>query len=108
MNQAANGVISSRDTLNMLGSIGQFVKRLDIYTRIPLTPAMVEIVVKILVELLSTLASVTKELKQRRSSECFLADMIPFSARRSRHCEEVFRGEGHQGGPAETGPTHAR
>jgi len=101
-------VISSGDALNLLETIEQFVKRLDIYTRVPLTPAMVEIVVKILVELLSMLASVTKELKQRRSSECLLADVIPFSARHSQICEEVFRGEGHRGGPAETGPTHAR
>jgi hypothetical protein len=66
----AKGVISSADALvELLESIKQFVDRLDIYIRIPLTPSMVEIVVKIMVELLSTLALVTKELQQRRSSE---------------------------------------
>ena len=74
--QAAKGVISSLDALvDLLGSIEQFANLLAIYTRIALTPTMVEIVVKIMVELLSTLALVTKELQQRRSSELFLADI---------------------------------
>jgi hypothetical protein len=52
MNQTANGVISSIDALiDLLESIEQFVNRLDIYTQIPLTPAMIEIMVKIIVEL---------------------------------------------------------
>ena len=46
-----------------------FFKHLDLYTRIPPTLAMDEIVVKIMVELLSTLALATKEVKQGRSSE---------------------------------------
>ena len=90
MNQAATGVISSGHALDLLESIEQFVKRLDIYIRIPLTPAMVEMVVKILVELLSTLASVTKELKQRRSSECLLADVILFSAHVVKIAKKFF------------------
>src|SRR5579863_6261159 len=70
-NQAANGVICCFDAfIDLLESIEEFVNRLDVYTRIPLAPAMVEIVMKIIVELLSVLALVTKELKQRRSSEC--------------------------------------
>jgi hypothetical protein len=69
-NQVANGVISSFDSLiDLLESIEQFVNRLSIYTRIPLTSQMVDMVVKIIVELLSILALVTKELKQRRPSE---------------------------------------
>jgi len=79
VNQAAKGTISSGDALvDLLESIEQFVNRLDLYTRIPLTPAMVEIVVKIMVELLSTLALVTKELKHGRQSECVLAGVIPY------------------------------
>ena len=70
MNQAAKGVISSLDALvDLLGSMEKFLQRLDIYTRIPTTPAMHEIVLKVLVELLTTLALVTKQLKQRRPSE---------------------------------------
>ena len=53
----------------MLESIEHFLKRLDIYTKIPPTPAMTEIVVKIMVELLSTLALATKQIKQGRPSK---------------------------------------
>jgi hypothetical protein len=68
--QAAKGRVSNCDALiDLLESIEHFVNRLDIYTRIPPTPAMDEIVAKILVELISTLALVTEELKQKRSSE---------------------------------------
>jgi hypothetical protein len=66
----AKGVKSSWGAVSdLLGSINRFVDHLDIYTRIPLTPPMVEIVIKIMLELISTLALVTEELKQRRSSE---------------------------------------
>jgi len=75
--QATRGIISNCDALiDLLESIEHFLNRLDIYTRIPPTPAMDEIVVKILVELISTLGLVTEELKQRRSSESFLADVL--------------------------------
>lgn len=67
-------MISSCDTLvELLEAIQHFVNRLNIYTQIPSTPAMDEIVIKILVELLSTLARVTEKLKQRRSSESVIA-----------------------------------
>ena len=72
--QAAKGIISNCDALiDFLESIGQFLNRLDIYIRIPPTPTMDKIVVKILVELISTLGLVTEELKQRKSSESVLA-----------------------------------
>ena len=82
--QAAKGRISNCDALiDLLESIEHFVNRLDIYTRIPPTPAMDEIVVKILVELISTLAPVTDELKQKRSSESVLAKVyFNFAQRR--------------------------
>ena len=75
--QAAKGRVSNCDALiDLLESIEHFVNRLDIYTRIPPTPAMDEIVVKILVELISTLALVIEELKQKRSSESVLVDVL--------------------------------
>ena len=75
--QAAKGIISNCEALvDLLESIEQFVSRLDIYTRIPPTPATDEIVVKILVELISTLALVTEELKQRRSSEFVFVNVL--------------------------------
>jgi hypothetical protein len=54
---------------DLLESIEHFLMRLDIYTKIPPTPAMAEILVKIMVELLSTLGLVTKQIKQKRPSK---------------------------------------
>jgi hypothetical protein len=62
--------------VELFESIEQFVNPLDIYTRIPLTLAMVKLVGKIIVELLSILAMATKEVKQRRSCESIFADVI--------------------------------
>jgi hypothetical protein len=71
--QAANGVMDSYDSLvDLLESIERFLRHLDIYTRILPTAAMNEILAKILVELSSTLALATRELKQGRSSESVL------------------------------------
>ena len=90
--QSAKGIISNCDALaDLLESIEHFLSRLNIYARIPPTPAIDEIVVKILVELISTLALVTKELKQRRSSEPILTDVLLCSAPRSQICEEIFQ-----------------
>jgi hypothetical protein len=50
-------------------SIERFLSRLDIYTRIPLTPAITDVVIKILAEVLSTLAIATRQVKQGRLSE---------------------------------------
>ena len=77
--QAARGIITNCDALvDLLESVEHFLNRVDIYTRVPPTPAIDEIVVKILVELISTLGLVTEELKQRRSSESesVVADVI--------------------------------
>jgi hypothetical protein len=49
--------------------MGHFLERLDIYTKLPPTVAMTEIVVKILGELLSTLALATRQIKQGKPSE---------------------------------------
>ena len=65
---------------------------------------MDEMADKILVELILTLALVTKELKQRRSNESvleLLADVFPCSAQRSQSCKEILQGEGHRGSPGE-------
>ena len=42
---------------------------MEIYTTIPPTPIMTELVVKIMVELLSVLALASKQIKQGRLSE---------------------------------------
>jgi len=72
-------VIASYDAIvDLLESIEHFLKRLDIYTKIPPTPAMDEILVKIMVELVSILALATAELKQGRPSESFLDDVFSY------------------------------
>ena len=102
MIQRTKGVISSCGALvELLEAIEHFVNRLDIYTQIPPTPAVDDMVVKILVELLSMLALVTEELNQRRSSESVLAGVLSYLAPRSQISKEVFRGEGCRGGPPE-------
>ena len=57
-----------------------FLQRLDIYTRIPstVTSEMMEIVVRIMAEVLSILGIVMKDIKQGRISE--------YSLIRVRHC----------------------
>jgi len=49
--------------------LGSFLKRLDIYTNIPPTPIMTDLIVKIMLELLSVLALATKQIKQGRFSK---------------------------------------
>ncbi len=70
MLQAGSGVSSSYDALvDLFECLGNFLKRLRIYTDLPLTPSMAEIGVKIMVELLSVLALATKQIKQGRFSK---------------------------------------
>ena len=72
--QAADGVSSSYDALvDLFECIGNFLKRLRIYTDIPLTPSMMDIIVQIIVELLSVFALATKQIKQGRFSEYIVA-----------------------------------
>ena len=73
VNQATKDVSTRYNALiDLLESIENFLGRLDIYTNIPLTAAMTDIVIKLLVEILSTLALATQQAKQGRLSEpCF-------------------------------------
>lgn len=74
--QAAKDVGASYDSLvDLLESIEHFISRLDIYTRVPSTGPMIEIIVKIMVELISTLTLVTKQIKQKRPSEYVLTNI---------------------------------
>jgi len=69
--QTIKEVSTSYDALvDLLESMAHFMNRLDMYTRVPLTGAMTEMIVKIMVEMISTLALVTKQIKQKRPSEC--------------------------------------
>ncbi|KAH9956096.1 hypothetical protein BC827DRAFT_1386158, partial [Russula dissimulans] len=64
---AIKDVNKSYDTLiDLFESFQSFLGRLDIYTKIPSTPAITEVIVKILTELLSTLSVVIRQVKQGR------------------------------------------
>ena len=75
--QAVKDISASYDTLVvMFASFENFLSRLSIYIGVPPTPALTNVLVKIIVELLSTLALVTKEVKQGRFSEFALVCMM--------------------------------
>ena len=74
--QAAKDVSANHDALaELLEKIEQFVNRLEIYTRVTLERAMVELVVNIMVQLLHVLGLVTKEIKRNSLSKSVSADM---------------------------------
>ena len=58
--------------LDLFASFENFLSRLSIYTGIPPTPALTNVLVKIIVELISTLALATRQVKQGRFSEFVL------------------------------------
>ena len=69
--QAASGVTSSYDALlELFECLENFLRRLEIYTSIPPTTMMSDIIVKIMVEVISVLALATKQIKQGRFSKC--------------------------------------
>ena len=64
---------ASQDTLfDIFERMENFFQRLEIYTRVTPPPEMIDIIVKIMVEVLSILGLATKEMKQGRTSEYFL------------------------------------
>ena len=68
--QAAKDVRASQDTLiDIFERIENFFHRLETYTAVAPTPEMMDIIAKIMVEVLSILAIATKEIKQGRTSE---------------------------------------
>ena len=73
MHQAARDVRSSTDTLiDIFERIENFFRRLEVYTEVPPTLEMMDMMVKIMVEILSILGIATKEIKQGRTSELYL------------------------------------
>ena len=87
----ANDIQSSYDALvDLLELIEHFLRRLAIYTHIPHATALDEMVVKIIMELFSTLALATKRLEQGGSSESVLADMLRYSMERSEASKEML------------------
>jgi hypothetical protein len=67
--QAARDARASQDALiDIFERIELFFRRLEIYTEVPLTVEMMDIIVQILVEVLSILGIVPKEINQGRMS----------------------------------------
>jgi len=67
---AAKDVNTSQDTLlDLFSRIEYFFRRLEIYTSVPLTAAMTDIGVDIMVEVLAIIGMMTKEVKRGRTSE---------------------------------------
>ena len=55
--------------VELFESFESFLRRLDIYTKIPSTPAMTEIIVKILIDSISTISLAIQQARQGRLSE---------------------------------------
>ena len=81
LRQAAIGVSASYDALaDLFECVSNFTRRFQIYTeKISSSPAMSDIVVKIMVEILSVLALATKQINQGRFSKWYWHTVIKFS-----------------------------
>ena len=76
VHQVAKGVNASYDALlELLESVEHLLKPLDIYTQIPHTPAMDEMVANIMVEILEYLCNIT-ESDLERVSVCSKAHTV--------------------------------
>jgi hypothetical protein len=63
-------VSASRDALtNVFERIENFFRRLETYVQVPPTPGMTDMIVKIMIEVLSILATATREISQSRASK---------------------------------------
>ena len=92
--QAASEVTSSYDALlDLFECLGNFLKRLEIYTTIPPTSIMTDIIVKILIELLSVLALATKQISQGRFSKCTVTYTLPVAQRTSEKFAKKLLGD---------------
>ena len=72
------------------------LRRFKIYTENPLTPALSEIVIKIMVEILSVLALATKQINQGKFSTSILAYNHSWLTCGREIRNEIFRRKGHQ------------
>jgi hypothetical protein len=68
--QAVKDASASHDKLiDLFNRIERFFRRLEIYTGIPPTAAMTDMIIEIMVEVLDVLAVTTNEVKRGRFSE---------------------------------------
>jgi len=91
--QTAKYVRESYDALvDIFECINSFLSRLKIYTETKPTPAMIEMMIKIMVELLAVLALATKQINQGRlSTSCtVLSDGNQWFDSLQRHLQESY------------------
>jgi hypothetical protein len=94
MSQAVKDVSGSYDALmDLFESIESFLARLDVYTKLPLTAVMTDVVIKIMVEVLNTLALATKQVKQGRLSGSLLAHALLLHSRSAGKFVKKLLGE---------------
>jgi hypothetical protein len=93
----AKDVKANYDALvDVFECVENFLRRLRIYAEIPPTPAMAEMVIKIMVELLSVLALATKQINQGRFSMSVLAYNYSSLTCGREIREEIFGRKGHR------------
>ena len=69
------GISAHQDALlDIFERIENVFRRLETYTELPQTKEMTDIIVKVMIEVLLILASVTQEIKQGKPSEFILGD----------------------------------
>ena len=102
--QAVKDINTSYDALvELFAAFENFLSRLGIYTEIPFTPVLTNVLVKIIVELLSTLALATKQVKQGRFSEFVLAGITLYLVKHREIRKEASRRERYRGDHPEVG-----
>ncbi len=71
--QAAKDVRASQDSLiDIFERMENFFRRLEVYTEVTPTTEMMDIIMKIMVEVVTILGIATKDMKQGRTSELFM------------------------------------
>lgn len=87
--QAAKDVRAGQEILvNIFERVENFFRRLSVYTNVPPTTEMMEMIIQIMVEVLSILGIATKEIKQSRMSEQFTSAMSPLTHLTERRSEK--------------------
>ena len=77
VSQAAKDLRASQDTLvDIFDRIENFFRRLEIYTEMEPTTGMVNIIIKIMAEVISVLGIATKEIKRGRISRYLFYDCV--------------------------------
>jgi hypothetical protein len=72
VSQAASNAQASQDTLfDIFEHMEMYFRRLEIYTEVPPTMEMMDLIIQIMVEVLSIIGLATKEIKQGRLSKYF-------------------------------------